>query len=146
MGPISARGKHAAAAEAVRTMSLFPTAADALPAADDLLADGIRMADNLQVADGLPTMGGLRMSGGLLVGRTISRVADGIRMADNLSTADGIRMADDFSGGGRSSNGGRFLGRVAFRWRAGRDRARMCVNLAKNDYLEPGNQSSFRAA
>ena len=82
MDPISARGKHAAAAEAVRTMSLFPTAADNLlvggiRTADDLLADGIRMADNLQVADGLPTMGGI------LVGDD-SRMADGIRMADNL--------------------------------------------------------------
>ena len=70
-----------------------------------------------------------------------------------------IGGADDFSGGGRSSDGGRFLGRrtvfgwrtisrrrTVFRWRAGRNRGQMCVILAKNDYLEPGNQSSFRAA
>ena len=105
MGPISARGKHVAAAEAAWTMSLFPTAADGLPTKGDFL------------------------------GGTIFR------------TAGGLLVADDFSGGGRYSDGGQSLdgGRSSGGGRE-RNRARMCVNLAKNDYLEPGNQSSFRAA
>ena len=51
-----------------------------------------------------------------------------------------------FGWGGRSFGGTISRRRTVFRRRAGRNRARMCVNLAKNDYLEPGNQSSFRAA
>ena len=70
--------------------------------------------------------------------------SDGRRSPDDGRSSDVGRFfggADDFSDDGRYSDGG---------WTSGggreRNRAQMCVNLAKNDYLEPGNQSSFRAA